>query len=299
MARAPQGSLQAAGASDQQEGQTPQAADSFPGPGRGAVERSNGAQPPVGACPGQDNRTAQAQPDGADPVSVHLRMPCHPPERGLQGGNAVVAEVSGHPADEHPGHARRAVAALEQVHSQRRVTFCGEPAADVADVVVEPGGLMDDDYTGIRRWTVRQRQIRGAEGFGSHRFSLARCRRRRPVHLSFQKRRWSRHPAARPRALSDQSPCRYPWVSDPVVRAGRCVLTRSSPAAGKGSRSRMSACAWPSRSPTARPSKPPAPPHGRAASHQGDDPGHQRQRADARHEHHVSRRRSPAPRAAP
>ena len=28
-------------------------------------------------------------------------------------------------------------------------------------------------------------------------------------------------------------------VSYPVVRAGRCMLTRSSPAAGKGSRSRM------------------------------------------------------------
>ena len=128
------------------------------GLGRGAVERSNGAQPPVGASPGQDNRTAQAEPDGADPVTVHLGMPCHLPERGLQGGNAVVVEVSGHPADEHPGHARRAVAAFEQVHSQRRVTFCGEPAADAADVVVEPGGLIDDD-TGIRRRrAVRQRQ---------------------------------------------------------------------------------------------------------------------------------------------
>ena len=61
----------------------------------------------------------------------------------------------------------------------------GEPAADAADVVVKPGGLMDHDHTGIRRRTVRQRQIRGAEGFGSHRFSLARCRRRRPVHLPF------------------------------------------------------------------------------------------------------------------
>ena len=34
---------------------------------------------------------------------------------------------------------------------------------------------MDYDHTGIRRRTVRQRQIRAVEGFGSHRFSLARC----------------------------------------------------------------------------------------------------------------------------
>jgi hypothetical protein len=58
------------------------------------------------------------------------------------------------------------VAALEQVNAERGVTFGGEPAADVADVVVEPGGLVDDHHARKRPGTIGESQIRPAQGHG-------------------------------------------------------------------------------------------------------------------------------------
>jgi len=51
------------------------------------------------------------------------------------------------------------VAAFEQVDTEGGVSFRGEPAADAADVVVEPEGLMNDDEARIRSSAVGQSQI--------------------------------------------------------------------------------------------------------------------------------------------
>jgi hypothetical protein len=56
------------------------------------------------------------------------------------------------------------VAALEQIDAERGISLSGEPLADAADVVVEPRGLMDDDYARIRSRPVRKSQIGSVEG---------------------------------------------------------------------------------------------------------------------------------------
>src|SRR5262249_35690618 len=60
-----------------------------------------------------------------------------------------------------PGHGRRPAAAPEQVHAERRIALTREPTADVADIVVKPGGLMDDYATGKWPVPVRENQVRG------------------------------------------------------------------------------------------------------------------------------------------
>src|SRR5215472_17063609 len=109
--------------------------------------------------PSQDDRTAYAETDGADPGGIDLWVIGQPPERGLQSRDTVVVQVPGHRAREHPRHTYGVVAALEQVHAQRSIPFCGEPAADVPDVVVEPEGFMDDNDPQIWSRAVREGQI--------------------------------------------------------------------------------------------------------------------------------------------
>jgi hypothetical protein len=82
-----------------------------------------------------------------------------PSERGLQGRDAVVVEVPGHPACEHPSHAHRPVPAFKQVDAERGITLRGELAADVPDVVVQSGGLVDDNHARIWSRAVGKGQI--------------------------------------------------------------------------------------------------------------------------------------------
>ena len=109
--------------------------------------------------PSQDDRTAYAETDGADPGGIDLWVIGQPPERGLQSRDTVVVQVPGHRAREHPRHTYRVVAALKQVHAQRSIPFCGEPAADVPDVVVQPEGLMDDHHSRERAGAVWKSQV--------------------------------------------------------------------------------------------------------------------------------------------
>lgn len=61
---------------------------------------------------------------------------------------------------------------LEQVDTKRGVTFGGEPAADVSDVVAQPGGLVDDHHAGKRPGAIWESQLRPAQQFGPHDLSL-------------------------------------------------------------------------------------------------------------------------------
>jgi len=101
------------------------------------------------------------------PASTSARLASYP-SASFSAGTPVVVQVPGHPACEHARHAHGPVAALKQVNTQRGVTFGGEPAADVSDVVVQPGGLMNDHHPRKRAGAIGESQIRPAQRFAPH-----------------------------------------------------------------------------------------------------------------------------------
>ena len=66
------------------------------------------------------------------------------------------------------------LASRPEVDAERGVILGGEPVADVADVVVQPGGLVDDNHARKRASAIWDNQIGGVQGFGSHHRSLTR-----------------------------------------------------------------------------------------------------------------------------
>ena len=73
----------------------------------------------------------------------------------------------------------------DRIASRLRLRGVGAEAhaiADVPDVVVQPGGLMDDYHTRERPRAIRENQIRPAQRFGPHDPSLACWRPALPGH---------------------------------------------------------------------------------------------------------------------
>src|SRR5207253_6948435 len=70
------------------------------------------------------------------------------------GDPSVPGRVQEHPAEE-PEHAQRAVAPGEQVDGEGRIALAGKARGHLADVLVEPEGLVDDDHARKDRKSTR------------------------------------------------------------------------------------------------------------------------------------------------
>jgi len=82
------------------------------------------------------------------------------PQGCLEGRHAEVVEVAGHSADKHPRHTHDSVPSAEEIDAKSRVVVFGETAADIADVVVQPRGLVDDDHARMGSGSIGEGQVR-------------------------------------------------------------------------------------------------------------------------------------------